>query len=337
MKKSKIGENVRLKSEQALALNGHNVTVVWDTACHLKYKTSTVNVKCNVCGNTKEAYLSSVSRGIYLCNHCLICKYEVACEKLNLKFIEKFRENRQQKILTECKVCKTVCSSSSGHIMDGVFRCSGCLIEKQKAEMERKNLYADSGQDKSFAKCLICGALRQNGRRGVLYTSSKCENCTINKYKDCLAKKKCTFVSLERNPGGKSVVYYKNSNGDDFKSFVGYVTAGEFETSLNGHWSQHHSVYLIKLKVNEDLFIYKVGTANDPPKRAKDLKLNKKYEVFTLSSFNNRFEADRLEKEIHKEFKLFRLQPNVVEGHTDKFKSSKRSDGKYHRVKDGIT
>jgi hypothetical protein len=102
-------------------------------------------------------------------------------------------------------------------------------------------------------------------------------------------------------------------------------------------WVQPHSVYLIKLQADCDSFVCKIGTANDPERRAKSLKLNKNYEVFTLDSFEDRFGADRLESELHKEFSDYRLCRTEAEKHTDSNVSRKDKTGQYHRVKDGIT
>jgi hypothetical protein len=342
MKKSNITEARRIKIEGKLLSNGHNVEVLWDTAYIDNTRNVRVNVKCKTCGDIKDYIISSLSSGIYLCETCLFNKYKKACEDLNLRVLDSKRIKGNTKIRAECMVCGTECTHSAGQFLDKKFRCGGCLLIKYADACKKLNLKfiakAHNGLcNKIHTECLVCGENRQIMSSDLLKGEFKCRTCTVNKYIKLLSNKKCTLVNIEKVPGKKSVIHYKNSVGDSFKSPAANIVAGSFETSLFGSWSQSHSVYLIKLKTDKDEYVYKIGTANDAYKRASELKLNRPYEVFVLSEFETRYKADKLESELHKEFKKYRLNRASVSSYTDSLIRRRYSDGSINMVKQGIT
>lgn len=245
-------------------------------------------------------------------------------------------------VKVKCNICGNSKDFQVVNLSTGKYKCNHCVLRKYSNYCNNLNLKLidklyENKRLKILVECRICGEQCTTQPSPIKSGEFRCNGCNINKYKDCLTKKKCSFISIERNKGSKSIIHYQNIDGDKFKASTGHVIEGKFEVSLNGYWSHPHSVYLIKLQVEGGLFIYKIGTANDPSKRAKSLKLNKNYEVFILDSFEDRFAADKLESELHSEFSNFRLKPEQASVHTDSNVLRKNKTGKYHRVKDGIT
>lgn len=241
-----------------------------------------------------------------------------------------------------CTKCNETNCVSLSHLVRASFLCKGCLNIKYKEYCDKLNLKFIR---KSFdgvlrcveAECNVCKTNSSVSVAQIRLGLYRCETCLLNKYKSALLNKSCTLIRTEKLPGKDTLIHYTNKDGVAFKAYNTNILKGSFEVSLDGNWVQPHSTYLIRLQVEGNLFIYKIGTANDPERRAKSLKLNKNYEVFVLDSFETRFGADKLESELHSEFSKFRLKPEQTSEHTDSNVLRKRSDGKYHRVKDGIT
>lgn len=343
MKKVIVRESTRAKTESALKTKGIDITVLWDTAyCNNGDVNTRIKTVCNTCGDIEDHSLGALTCGKYRCNPCLINKYVAGCEKLNLNFIEKLYEKDQLKLSVKCKVCGECCNASAGHILDGSFRCDGCLLDKYITACDKLNLkfinkkYSNN-VTRLNTECNVCGHVDYFASGDIIKGKFRCDGCLLIKYKTALEKKNCKLISVEKRYNKRTLLHYVNCDGDSFSASAYNVVGGKFETSLNGYWSQPHSVYLIKLKVDCNTNIYKIGTANDPHKRAKDLKLNKDHKVFTLASFETRYEADKLESELHNEFADNRLCSHSVSEHTDGRVSRRRSDGKFHRIKDGIT
>jgi len=241
-----------------------------------------------------------------------------------------------------CTKCHETNCVSLSHLVKSSFLCKGCLNIKYKDFCDKLNLkfigkYFDIDTTYVKTECNICKTHSNISVGQLRLGFYRCETCLMNKYKSALLNKFCTLISTEKLPGKDILIHYINKDGVTFKAYNTNVLKGKFEVSLNGRWVQPHSTYLIKLQVEGDLFIYKIGTANDPIRRAKSLKLNKNYEVFTLASFEDRFGADKLESELHTEFSEYRLCRTEAEKHTDSNVLRKNKTGQYHRVKDGIT
>lgn len=246
------------------------------------------------------------------------------------------------RIKIRCNVCGDIedyllCSLTSGR-----YKCDPCLINKYTTNCEKlglklvEKLYYKS-QLKLRVECKICGTHSLVGTGHVSEGRFSCDGCMINKYKYHLKKKGCTFIKLSENFKKDHRIYYSNKYGDKFDAGVSNVLAGKFDISTDGNWNQPHSVYLIKLNTSHNSYIYKIGTANDPVRRARVLKLNRPHTVFTLGQFDTRREADKLESELHLEFSRYRLDKNLVSDYTDYYSHRKYSDGEYRYVKEGIT
>lgn len=341
MKKYIVSENSKNKATEALSSKGHNVTIEWESAIFIAKNNFRVNVVCNHCGDSELRTISNLYSGAYLCRNCKLVKYLSSCKELNLTLIEKINSPKHVFLNVVCNKCNGYSQVESQRITSGVFKCEHCQVLKYKEVCDNLNLNFIGKQHdvktKLLTECKVCGELKTLDIANALAGRFKCNGCQLIKYKESIAKKNCVLIRTEMTAGVGTFIHYMNSNGDEFKASGSNVLRGWFEVSLDGSWAQPHSTYLIKLQVENDLFIYKIGTANDPERRARSLKLNKNYEVFILDSFEDRFAADKLESELHSEFSNFRLKPEQASAHTDSNVLRKNKTGKYHRVKDGIT
>lgn len=247
-------------------------------------------------------------------------------------------------VKTVCNVCGGIEDFFLVSLTRGAHRCDSCLIRKYTNACKKLNLkFISKFSNRNVSstmintECLICGNLSVISSANLIDGNFSCDGCRVNRYAAALRKKNCELTRIEKRVKRRTLLHYKNSNGDCFSASAFNVIGGKFETSLDGCWSQPHCVYLIKLKIDSSTTIYKIGTANDPHKRAKNLKLNKDYQVFTIASFETRYEADKLESELHKEFSDYRLPKHISSEYTGGFTSKRGSDGKYFKVKDGIT
>lgn len=342
MTKVNVRYLTRIKVDSVLHAKGVNTTVFWDTAYVSCSGNTRLQVRCNTCENVEDFGLSPISIGRYVCHFCRDNAYKSACEKLNLNLIEKVYENKRHLLVTTCKNCGEERRTNSGHILRGLFRCSGCLLLKYRNLCSKLNLtfldkiYSEN-RTKVSTVCNICGNQDTIASSDLINGKFRCEGCKINKYESELKKKNCSLISFEKRKGNKSLIHYTNSAGDCFSTASGNIVRGEFETNINGRWWHHNFTYLIKLQVEDSYSICKIGTSNDPEKRAKKLKLNRPYSVFILGSFENRKLADKLESELHKEFSDYRLCKSEAAVYTDGVRSQKDTNGNRHKVKDGIT
>lgn len=338
MKSTNVSEERKLRTHDKLSAKNHNVTVFWDTVYQDDKYTQYLNVRCNICGDIKKARLRLLSAGSYSCTHCKKLKYESLISDLNWKYVS----HAAGRIKLECAICGITNNIDSSSITRGSTPyCSSCQINRYVYACEKLKLtFIDKVQDGHtllITECNLCGHKDKTHSGDILGGRFRCNGCLLNKYINALSKRNCTLISAEKQHKKRTQIYYQNSNGDKFKAAASNVLSGRFEVSLNGYWSHPHSVYLIKLQIEDNLFIYKIGTANNPEKRAASLNLNKRYKVFILESFDDRFGADKLESELHSEFSSFRLKSEQISDYTDSNVLRKYCDGKYRRVKDGVT
>lgn len=339
MKQTKVSEARKLKTEENLATKGHNISVLWDSVYQTDRYKQLVNVKCNVCDNISETMLSNLSNGHYLCNSCNVIKYKNFIKDSNWEYVS----HGAGRVKLECSVCGNTISTKSSIITRGNTPiCTVCRTNSYIAACEKLNLMfkgvVNTGDHTCIStECTLCGEKRDIHSGDVLHGRFRCSGCLRFRYKSALAERCCTFIGIEKKLGKSSYVHYSNENGDKFKASGSNVLSGRFEVSVDGYWSHPHSTYLVKMDIDENNSICKIGTANNPERRIKSLKLNKPYTVYTLEQFGSRFEADKLESELHNEFSDARLHPDCTKHYTEVIRSRKYSDGKYHRVKDGIT
>jgi hypothetical protein len=137
-------------------------------------------------------------------------------------------------------------------------------------------------------------------------------------------------VEVELVSGNKRKIHYQNSKGELFSATSSNVLNNSFAATLDGQWRDKHSTYIIRLENNGNIYC-KIGTAQEPEKRLARLKLIGNAEVFTLASFDDRFGADKLESELQREFKVFKLPKEVASTFTQAIVMSKRK-GQAERV-----
>jgi len=164
-----------------------------------------------------------------------------------------------------------------------------------------------------------------------------CNECRLNTYKDALSKRKCKLIELKSCKGSRTLAVYENNQGEIFEAGISNILRGEFAVNSENQWRNNHSTYLIRTIFCGSIYC-KIGTSTTPEQRLKKLNLLGESVVFTLYSFEDRFGADQLESELHKEFKNFKLERAIAEEFTTATKKVKRV-GQTERVsiKDGST
>lgn len=213
-------------------------------------------------------------------------------------------------------------------------------------EIDWETAYNHNGSGtKVSVKCNKCGTVDEAILSNLVKGARACRGCTlrkrINKIFDAnmevedvyMVKKKWRYLLKCNKCGTLSV----KDDQQIMQTKLKCVVCDKPEDSVKTYWKEKSSVYLIKLQVSDDHFIYKIGTASDPAKRAAYLKLNGPYEVFTLSEFNTRHSADALESELHKQFSTHRLCWQESSKYTGRYSYRKLPDGSRMRVKGGVT
>jgi Meiotically up-regulated gene 113 len=284
---------------------------------------SLIDVTCNKCGYIKEGYrVRSLSKKDYICQGCLVSRYKDLCEQVNRTYISyKKREGNRRTILSSCKSCGTNRETSSSDLLSGKgIKCDTCLTNRYtelSSALDFVYLGKEILQNGALSLDLMCKHNHKfKARLGNLQKGSViCKDCQNLSYSSELAKKDCTLFYVQLNEGGKRRIFYKNKCGDIFSTTSSNLYQGRFANSLDGPWRERHCTYLIQLFYNGTVY-YKIGTAANAERRLKEIDLCGDAKVFVLMCFDTRFEADALESELHREFKVYRLDREVAKEFT---------------------
>lgn len=307
---------------------------------------SEVELSCNTCSNTKITSLSALyphSAGIQ-CDFCLQSKYSILSDNMGFNFVSKSMRGSQTRITIKCKKDQTEKAVSVAQLMTGSVQCIECRTNDHRRALAEKNctfvqeiLKTHKGSNRTRIEYKNSdGDIFEGNSTDILQGKFSTINAELGWCK-ALTKKGCIFISSIYKVNNKTRVAYKNQSGEVFYAAASNILEGKFATTKENYWYAQHSTYLIVSEFNGSTYC-KIGTANVPEKRLKDLKLAGESIVFTLRDFPDRFGADHLESELHEEFKSFRLDPEIAKIFTGAVKNVRRS-GKTGRVpiKDGIT
>jgi predicted GIY-YIG superfamily endonuclease len=226
-----------------------------------------------------------------------------------------FKSNSDSKIPVKCLIDGEYSIYYTNHLVRGVISCDYCLIAKYKDLFLNKGFkytdkFAIKGVTHVRGNCLKCNnsvtakTLNLFGKYAII-----CQNCEHKKITDSLETKNCEYIS-EKLVNYIRRITYKNVSGELFENSQTTILRGNF-TSGGSHWKQQHSLYLITCKFN-DVFYFKIGTANNPNQRLSILKLLGETSVITLEKFDTRYAASKQEKHLHKLFKCSNLDKEVA-------------------------
>jgi hypothetical protein len=296
-------------------------------------------VCCNTCGENKVVGVTQLytHKGIF-CESCSTNKYKKILEDNNCTYL--YRYKRGACIILGYKdqggVERETASSELARLK---------FKHKQQYDTEKyKQLVEDKGFDfvdkagkaRARVKCRVDGAERDVCLSVIREGKILCYTCRHKRVEAELSKRGCTFVKYAKVKYIGNKAMYANAQGEFFTASVVSIQSGKFATTNEGHWFARHSTYLIKLIHNANVY-YKIGTAIHPDTRMRHLKLLGEAEVFTLKDFDNRPPADKLEKELHREFELFKLNSPIAAGFTMRTINRKRTGhSEKVAVKDGI-
>jgi hypothetical protein len=281
-----------------------------------------------------------------LCLGCVENKYKSISQELGFTLISRGAKLKRHILNLQYNTCGCTVEQNSGNLVKKKKPvCPQCRQNKYinaAAKLDFQYI-RETKKDNVFFVTLICN--KDNNKLSVAPSSLLkgyvlCPKCRETYYKAMLEKKGCTLISVStgsKKSGTKSIVTYKNKACEIFKTKSNHICKGSFAATLDGQWRDKHSTYVMRLENNGDTYC-KIGTAQDPEKRLKQLKLIGNAEVFTLASFDDRFGADKLESELQREFKAFKLPKEIASTFTQAIVMSKRK-GHTERVPcaDGYT
>lgn len=221
----------------------------------------------------------------------------------------------------------------------GSFFCQTCVNAKYS---DKLNLFGFDfiGLEKSESdfssmvlfKCRTCSESRRLSVGNVLIMKTiKCHNCRTVLVKNKLADKGCTYISKQHAENGLARITYLDLEGSERTASEANVLRGSFSPS-ESHWNQRHFLYVFT-STSSDFSYLKIGTANVPEKRLKELKLIFDCKI-TSYEFDNRFSANSVESYLHKKFSSFSLDRNIAESFTRGLSKKLKNET---RVKHGCT
>ena len=338
----KISEERKARIVKALIDNGVDVTIDWSKSSMHK-QSQMVNLKCNKCGTTHTRATNPLARGSFHCPDCTVKSYTNNLAGVDFQYIS----HKGTTIQAMCTKCKTVTSlPNSTALRNSTPKCGRCLetqytllASKLGFDYIKTAPYSEHGSQTLEIRCKKDGNIVRASVSALKRGHVRCSECQLSNYKHELAIKNCTLVRTENTTSGLhkvKLVVYRNSQGETFEAVSGHIMSGDFAATKDGQWYDTHSTYMIK-NIFNGTTCYKIGTAQSPEKRLSGLKLLGESKVYTLESFTDRFSADKLEKELHQEFKQFKLNPDVAEAFTGMLRKVKRS-GQIERayIKEGI-
>lgn len=232
------------------------------------------------------------------------------------------KQNRY--ICVRCKTCGSLLYRQVSQLMKGKFLCNICLRDKHCniAESIGFDLIGkrnETGQNSVFLlRCRKDGHVSEVFAAGLLGGHVRCEQCTIDKWRDILQKYDCEYTGFDDKR-----VYFKGVDGTPLSCSRAAISRGEFAKSSSSHWKNRTALYLICFYVNEDSvslksgFYFKIGVSSDPDSRLNIISLNVSSHLVVLGWYKSRWDAMKVEKSLHSTFSNISLNPSVAEGFTD--------------------
>ena len=224
-------------------------------------------------------------------------------------------------------------------LMKGKFFCQQCAIRKYSEKLKQFDFsFIDllPSEEKQSRKVLFacnkCNFERSLSVGNVLNSKSlSCDNCRKIKVKNNLQEKSCSFIRSYLDEKGFCRVVYEDKTGQQKEVYESNILRGIFSPA-NSHWDQAHHLYIFISNDDNRPFI-KIGTANEPKKRLRDLKLDFNCNIISCK-FETRYAATKVEKNLHKLFVDFSISKSLAESFTEGLSKPTKS-GK--RIRQGCT
>lgn len=254
----------------------------------------------------------------------------------------KNKSGNDYKVYVKCNKDEHVQIRDVSSLRKGSFTCQTCLNRKYT---ERLNQFDFNFVElvlkpsTNFVKfsCKRCGEERQLSVGNLMNVKKLiCYKCRQNLVESNLKLKGCCFIDrvYDRsytNEGSQCRIIYTDTDGVERSASEQNVLRYNF-TPSSSHWEQRHFLYIFKSKDINYPYI-KIGTANAPDRRLKDLKLTFDCEVISFE-YDSRHSANKIEGNCHRKFKENRLNKDLTETFTLGL-SRPRKDGS--RIKMGCT
>lgn len=327
--------------ESRLFSKGFNMKIMWDFAFKEQGATGTkVPCVCLKDWHISYYYATHLNACKIRCEGCRLSLYKSKASANNSEYVSHRTIPNATLVTIKCLTDEYIRELTSSELLENNFRCDQCQISKYKDHAERSGFEfikhkLNSSKRSVLLSCKECLHFRTTTTGDLAAGKLKCVMCNINKYSEYLKEKKCTYVE-HNHKKGQVFVKYLNEFGVVFEVSSGNLFRKKFAITKETHWNQKHGVYCIKAEYEGNIYC-KIGTANDPKQRVKDLKLTCKSEVSTIAMFEDRYKAKELESTLHRLLSDYRLQPEVVDQVVGKAIRRKNSNGLRYEVKDGAT
>ena len=280
--------------------------------------------KCNGCGVNKSYSLGASYNSGLVCGQCVENKIHSICSNKNFTYNGRSSESRD-KLHVTCNQCLNLRVLHYSSVAASEFSCPTCYENSKNSDMNPLgfNVISYLPQGRILLSCKECGYWKSSVYYTIKKERLKCINCTKLKYEESLLNKNCKFISKDgrlikfTDPEGKTRVSHQSS-----------VLSGKFAVNDENHWLNSTALYCIVVQHNGSSFC-KIGTASNVPNRYKELKITAESYFEELIRFEDRWEADRLEKYLHKTLNNYRISPELAR----EFSGRKIKGGKV----DGIT
>lgn len=340
--KMKLLNDVVGRTNESLVTKGFNFLVLYEYAFSSGKSQTIVPCICLKDGHISYYSSTHLLHGRIRCEGCRIESYKSNLEKIGFTYVSHRAETNACFVKISCNADGTEKEVTSSEIFAGNnISCLTCVTEKYKKAalacgFEYMSHHTGSPIKRSvLMRCPEDGHFRTIGPSELLAGKAKCIVCNINKYKRHLATRNCTYVDHFMVKNNVSISYL-NELGESFIVNCGNLFRNKFAITKETHWNQQHSVYCIEANDCATGYI-KIGTANSPEQRLKDIKINCESTVSTLAEFSDRYQAKALESELHSKLSEHRVKPEDVQHIIGKQISRKRVAGDRVKVKDGVT
>lgn len=224
--------------------------------------------------------------------------------------------NNDYKVSVRCLIDGDIQVRFVSDLNKGCYRCRECLKSKYKKIAENNNLELlsvifDKSGSFCILRCMNDGEFLKVKTTNILHQKKlHCQECRIRIVRDKLKFNGCTYIRSYTENKRLAFVNYLSTDGKTRSSSEQNILKESF-AKTESHWDQPHKVYLITNLFDGKCYA-KIGTANNPVNRLKNLKLVGESNVEIIKEFKSRHDADKFEKALHRKFNEFRLQAEVA-------------------------
>lgn len=329
----------RSDAETTLKNKCHDVKVLWDKCVVVKCNTR-VHVVC-LRHNTVELYIrSDIIKGKYCCDECTLDKWKLLCADKNYTFIERVGK---KSVVVSCNLCQTHQNVSPSRVLgSNGIDCEVCRINLFTTNCDKagfnytKHKRTSKGIEVHML-CNVCTSSKVTSSSSITRLAITCRVCQINRYKALLLSRGCLYVSHYAIKAlNTTKVVYKNKLGDTREVSSSSLISGGFSDTANSAYTSPHSVYVMTNLYNGTMYV-KIGTAGNPAKRLKTLKLVGEPTVRTLYSFDNRLQAIKCESYLHKVFHSYKVSSDIASEFSNNKRLRKSRTGECYIKSDGAT